>query len=162
MPTATSASRPSITTAVGVPAVQPSTDRLTSWSAPVLDAGLEQHVAQRHAEPAGGAGVAAADLVGDADEGDVPLDQGAVEQVLVAEGERPVDHATDVELPRAGADLWCHQCGVDAVELGVGRDEGHHAFDAQLRAGGHDARRIGCRGEGDGGSIGGHAEAAPQ
>ena len=128
----------------------------------LVDAGLEQHVAQRHAEPAGGAGVATADLVGHADQREVPLDQGAVEQVLVAEGERPVDHPTDVELPRAGADLRCHQCGVDAVELGVGCDERHHALDAQLRTGGHDAGRIGCRGEDDGRSIGGHAEAAPQ
>ena len=79
MDTASIASRPSIAIATGVPAVNPSVDVETNWVASGLHAGLLQQVLQRRPDPAGVAEVAAADLVRDARERDVPLDQGTRE-----------------------------------------------------------------------------------
>ena len=65
----------SITHAVGMPAVQPSTERPTSWVAAGLDAGHREDVAELHAGPLRVADEVAADLVADAGDRHVLLDR---------------------------------------------------------------------------------------
>ena len=100
MPTASSASRPSRSTAVGVPQVQPSADRPTTWSAPVERPRLVEQVLERHAEPARVADQVAADLVGDAGSVTYRSTIGRCEQVVEGERDRVAHHAVDAQLPR--------------------------------------------------------------
>ena len=85
MPIAIIASRPSVARSSGVLIVIPSTSVLTgSGRRRAADAGPVEQVGEPDAEPAGAADVGAADVVGDAGERDVALDQGHREQVVEA------------------------------------------------------------------------------
>ena len=74
-----------------------------------------------HAAPHGVADQVAPHLVGDAADRDRLLDQVGPEEVVVAEGDGPVDHALDVEPPRRCVDPGDEEGGVDPVEVRVRR-----------------------------------------
>ena len=112
-----------------------------------------------HAEPAAAADVRAADLVGDAGEGDVALDQRHGQQVVVGEGDRVVDHAVDRQAPARRVDLRGDQADVDAVEAVDRGGEGGHAGD--LRAGGQRRGRRGRCGQGGPAASGGSRRCGP-
>ena len=84
---------------VGKPQFQPSTERPTIWSAAGLHAGHVEHVAQVHACPQGVADEPAADLVGDAGDGHVLLEERHRLQVVVGQRDLAVDQAVDAQLP---------------------------------------------------------------
>ena len=93
----------------------------------LVDAGTDartlEQVADAHPKPAGGADVAAAHLVADAREGDVPLDHGQVQQLGIGEAEGGVDVTVDLQAPAARVHARDDERGVDAVERAVGRPE---------------------------------------
>jgi len=103
------------------PPVKPSTERLTTWSAPFLRAGLLEQILERHAQPLFAFPIRSPPtLVGDTAQGDVPLDHGALEQI----GERHRDGRThptvDLQRPVGRIHPGHHQTrGVDAVEVRV-------------------------------------------
>ena len=100
-----------------------------------LGAGAVEHVGEPDAEPAGGADVAAADLVGDAGHGDVALDERHRGELGEGQGEGLLDHAADLEGPAVDVDLRHGEVRVDAVEL-LGRGaQGRDAGDLRLEAG---------------------------
>ncbi|WP_238539352.1 hypothetical protein [Janibacter hoylei] len=70
------------------------------------------------------ADVGAADLVGDAVEGDVALDHGQGEQLVDVERQLLGHVAVDRQRPVAGVDARGDQRGVDPVEVPGGCDEG--------------------------------------
>ena len=127
-----------------------------------LHAGLAQQVVEAGAEPAGVADVAAADLVGHARQRDVALDHLAGEQVLVGQLELVVDHARDPQRVVLGADLWRGEGGVDAVEVGVRRDERRHPGDVDLHAGRESGQRFVGRRQPNGGARLGRREATAE
>ena len=75
----------SMTQSVGMPAVQPSTDRPTSCVAAGLDAGHVEDVAEPHAGPLRVADEVAADLVADAGDRHVLLDDRQLGEVVVGQ-----------------------------------------------------------------------------
>ena len=81
MPMASIASRPSVTAAIGVPAVNPSALVDSSASAPSWTPASSSSSASEHAEPGGVAGQVAAHLVGHARQRDPALDEPALQQV---------------------------------------------------------------------------------
>src|SRR5690606_23232360 len=90
-----------------------------------LDARLLEQVGQADADPSGVADVGAADLVGDAAEGDLALDEGPLQQLPVGELQLPpYAQAVEAQPPGVGVDLGDHQGGVDPVEAVVGGGEG--------------------------------------
>ena len=96
----------------------------------LLHAGFLEDLGEGDAEPAGGAGEAAADLVGDAGERDVGLDEVPLQQVVVGEGDLVVDHALHGQLPGVDGDLRNLEGGVDPVEGVVRGDERGGSVDA--------------------------------
>ena len=82
-----------------------------------VDACLREHVGEGYAEPAGAADVGAADLVGDAGEGDVALDGRHRGEVVEGQRDLLVDVAVDGQGPRVGVDGRHGEPGVDPVEL---------------------------------------------
>ena len=110
------------------------------------DPGAAQQRGQRRAEPAGVARVRAADLVRDADQGDVGLGQRHLQQLGEGDLEFPVHHAVDPQRPGFRRDLGQHQVGVHPVEAGVRGEERGQARDPQVgarRDGRHGQRRRG-------------------
>ena len=87
--------------------------------------------------------VLAADRVGDAGQGDPALDHPALEQVLVAELDLPVDHPVDPQREAVDRDVGHAQGGVDAVELPVRGQE--RADPGHVEAGAGRQRRRGGR-----------------
>ena len=117
IPNASIASSTSSADRVGAPIVMPSTERQTSWVLPGADAVLAEEGAERHAEPAGRPGEPAADLVGDAGEGDVALDEVvAREEVGQRVAARGVEHPGQRQPVVGGPDLRDADRGVDPVE----------------------------------------------
>ncbi|CAM5633034.1 hypothetical protein SFIMM107S_03366 [Streptomyces griseus] len=97
-----------------------------------LHPGLLEQVGEPDPDPPGVADVGAADLVGDAGEGDLPFDQRAVQQVLVGEFQVLSDAlAVDAEPPGVRVDLRDHQGGVHPVERVVRGGERADAGDPQ-------------------------------
>ena len=141
MPMAMSASRPSRATLSGTEMVMPSTSVHRIWSAAGrVDAGPVEDVLEGYAEPAGGADVGAADVVGDAGQGDVALDEPHLGEVVERQLDLLVDVAVDGQRPRVDVDGRDRERGVDAVEVGVGRTERRDARDPLLEAGGQGGR----------------------
>ena len=94
------------------------------------DAGPVEQVGQRYAEPAGAADVRAADVVGDAGQRDVALDQvGIASRSSKVKRDLLVDVAVDGQRPVVDVDDGQREAGVDAVELVVGRPERRDAGD---------------------------------
>src|SRR4051812_46639973 len=94
------------------------------------DAVLAQEVAQRHADPAGGAGQVSAHLVGDAGEGDVAFDEvTAVEEVLERVAAGRAEHAGQREPVLRRPQLRHGDGRVDPVEVAVGGEEGAEPLD---------------------------------
>ena len=122
MPTASIASRPSSSTAVGRAGGEPVDRAADHLVRAGVRAGLVEQVLQRYAEPARVADQVAADLVGDAGQRDVPLDHRPGEQFVERQRDRLVDQAVDPQRPGGRVDLRHHQRGVDPVELAVRRD----------------------------------------
>ena len=137
MPTARMASRPSVTAAMGVLAVQPSTERQTSWSAPGWTPARASRSRQRARRASGRC----------RRRGRRPRwrrrssvmsrsTSGIVEQVGVGQRERAVDHAVDAQRPGRRRRRAGHERGVDPVEVGVRHPERGDAADADVdRAG---------------------------
>ena len=153
IPTASSAPRSgSSTTAVGVPAVQPSTLVDRSWSAPSRTPASRRR--SRRSTPTKRAVETrrAADLVGHAGQRQGPLDERAGEEVGERERELAVDHAVDPQGPVRGRERGDAQRGVDPVEVRVGRDHRGRAERGEVRAGRY--RRSG--GDPGGGEQPGH------
>ena len=148
MPMASIASRPSSATAVGVPIDMPSMERDTIWSAPAWTPAASSTVAERDADPAGVAGVFAADLVRDAGQGDVALDRRVVEQLVESQGDLAVDHPVDPQAPLVGRDDGDLQGRVDPVERVVRSDERGDSLDAQVCACRDRAKGFQRRGDG--------------
>ena len=94
MPIATSASRPS-SAAVGKPHVYPSTERPTIWSASACGDASASRSSRRTPSHRALPSRPAADLVRDAGQGDVGLDDLAFEQLVERQLDRLVDHAGD-------------------------------------------------------------------
>ena len=113
----------------------------------LLHAGLLQQILQRRADPPRVADQVAAHLVRHAGEGDVALDQRALQQLRVVDRHRVIDHAVDVQVPAHAIHRRRHERGVDAVEVVGGRDEWAHAGHVELRAGRHRWRRAGGLGD---------------
>ena len=93
------------------------------------DAGAVEQVGQADAEPARAADVGTADVVGDAGERDVALDQGHRQQVVEREGLLLADVAVDGQRPGVGVDDRQREPGVDAVEVAGRGPEGGDAGD---------------------------------
>jgi len=87
--------------AVGVPTVKPSAERDTNWVAPVATR-PPPAVLQGGADPSCVADVAAADLVRDARERDIALDERAVQQLGIVERDLMVDHPVHRQCPVIG------------------------------------------------------------
>ena len=109
----------------------------------VAHAGPVEQVGEPHAEPPGAADVRAADVVGDAGQGDVALDQVHLEQVLEAEGDLLLDVAVDGERLALGVDDGQAQPGVDPVEARRGGPERADAGYLGLEALRERRRRVG-------------------
>lgn len=156
--TASIASLPSIASAVGVPSVNPSTDRVTILVGSRPDARLLEEVLQGCADPPSVPHVPAADGVGDAGDRDIALDHGAGEQLLEVHADLPVDHPVHAKSPVLGHDGRNQQRGVHAVEPGVRCEERSESRDGEIdrRGRGRAARR---RRETDLGSRGVRPEA---
>ena len=108
---------------MGVPIVMPSIERETIWSAPAWTPDFSRTVRQWDADPAGVAGVLAADLVGNARQGDVAFDGRVLEQVGEGERDLAIDHAVDPEAPLIGRDDRDLQRGINAIEIVVRCEE---------------------------------------
>ncbi len=134
MPNASMASRPSMIASIGEPQVHPSIDRLTTCSAPGLEAGFLEQRLQQHALPQGVADQVATDRVGHARQCDVSFDLVASQQIVKGQFDRVVDEPRDVQSPRIGGDLRHDECGVDPVEVVVRHDERLDAVDAEFLA----------------------------
>ncbi len=78
-----------------------------------------------------------ADVVRDARECRRALIQRQREQFVPGEFDLFLDHAVDAKTPRRRIDLRNHQGSVDAVEVGVRRDEGRDPLDVELGARGY-------------------------
>ena len=100
---------------------------------PGLHAGLGEQLTREYAGPPGVADEIPTHLVRDAAQRDPGLGQLAVDQVLVAEGQLPLDHAVDAQLPVRGRDRRRGQGGVDEVEVAVRRTPGLDPGDAEVR-----------------------------
>src|SRR5581483_9463119 len=88
---------------------------------------------EQRALPLGVADEVAPHRLRDAGQRDVPVDHGLLDQVVVGEGHRPVDHAVDAQLPLGGRDLRQDQGRVNPVELGVRSEERGYPGDAVQR-----------------------------
>ena len=106
-----------------------------------LHAGFLEDVGERYAEPARVADELAADLVRHARERDVALDRATAQEIREVDLELAVDHAVHLQAPRLGGHLRHARRGVDAVEVGVRRDELRYALDRRLHAVRNRARR---------------------
>ncbi len=99
MPTAIIGSRAgSIAHSVGNPTVKPSTERPTIWLAVGLDAGQGEHLAEVDAPPQGVADEIAADLVRDAGDRHVLLEDRHRGELAEREVDLSVDHPAHRQL----------------------------------------------------------------
>ena len=110
-------------------------------------AGLPDQVGQAGAEPLRVAHVGPAHRVGHAGERDVSLDKRAPEQLGEGDGDFPLHHPVDPELPGRRVHLGQQQGGVDPVEGVVRRDERAEAGNVQVAACGERWSRHGRPGE---------------
>ena len=133
--TASIASRPSITTAAGLPTVNPSTERETSWSAagstPASSSKGFSGTPTQRALPMYGPPTSF--------ETHVSVMSRSIrspsDELLEVQRDLPIDHAVDPQRPVLGTNRGHEQGGVDAVELVVRRDERAEPGDTQLGAG---------------------------
>ena len=136
MAMATIASRPSVTAAIGVLAVHPSTDRDSSWSAPGVDPGVGEEVLHPHTEPPRVPGVGPPTSFETQVRVRSRSTSGGREQVRVGERVGAVHHAADRQRPGRRVDRGDGERGVDPVEVGVGHPGTGDAADADVdRAG---------------------------
>ena len=124
---------------------------------PPVGARLEHHVgagprpshreqlAHRPSGPDGIAHEVAADLVGDADQGDERLPHLLVLQGVPVDLDLTLDHAGDLEPPLGGVEARHDDGSVDPVEVVVGHDERASPPSLEVGAGGDGDRRAGRR-----------------
>ena len=105
-------------------------DLIRAW----LDARALEQGKERRTKPARRADEVAADGVGDAHDGDVSLHHGHLEQFGIGDREGAAHHAVETEGPLLRGHLGHDDGGVDAIEVGVGGDEGRHARHRRLHA----------------------------
>ena len=108
----------SIAHSVGKPTVKSSTERPTICVAPAWTPAMRQHVAQPDAGPQRVAHELAADIVRDAGDGHVLVEQGHRLELVVGERQLLVHHAGDGDLPRRHVHAGHDERGIDAIELG--------------------------------------------
>ncbi len=110
----------------GRPAIHAAPDQLGRVR---LDPGQLQDIAQPDTGPLGVADQAATDLVADARDGHVLLEQGQAHELGEGQRRLAVDQAVDAQGPRGGIHVGHEQRGIDAVELVVGDDQRGQAGD---------------------------------
>ena len=113
----------------GSPAVKPSTEWPTICVPSRLHAGAVEQRRQLHALPRRVADEVAADVVRHALHRHRVLEVGHRDELVERQLERVVDGALEAQLPVGDVDLGDDQRGVDAVEVGVRRDERRQAGD---------------------------------
>jgi hypothetical protein len=101
----------------------------------ILDAGHRQHPPELDAAPGRVADKVAADLVRDAGDRHVLLDDRQLDEVGVRQRDLAVDEALHGQRPCRDVDVRNEDRGVDAVEAGVRDDDGRLTLDAQVGAG---------------------------
>ena len=97
--------------------------------------GGPQQAGQAGAEPLGVPDVGAGHRVGDAAQRDPVLDQRALQQLVVVDGDLALHHPVDAQLPGLRRHLGQDQRGVHPVEARVRGDERAQALDVEVHAG---------------------------